>query len=831
MKKSILTLLGVGLLLTSCQSDEPFAPVEGGEKQVTFTLNLPGELGTRAGVTDNASDKGGFSNGQGTLYYTLVLDANGDTRVFKDATVSNNGRTATFTPTVVLGRDYTITAYASFDDNTSINAKADIEAIEVSKNFNDESKDAYFQTTTHNFAEGDLQPLTLTRPFGKLRLVATDYQATGNGNTAIKSVKVKYNNNVFTTFNAVSGEFSNGQSYEHTLDGSNYSTSYYAPEKDENGNVTGQTIFADYVPVNGTGVAPFTITVEYNSGETYTRSFSEDIPVKRNGLTTLRGNFFTANAEIKVNVEEDFENTTVIEEIVKITNAGELQDAINKAKDNTVIFFDDHIEGNVEVVQRDGIDLTIDGSGYKYDGTITVNGDGKSTNPETLTFKNINFYTESTDGFTFIDAPSKITKNGVEKYNYSHNVTIENCTFESKNQYTTVEIGSASFTGTYNFVMKNCTAKNMHSLLQTQSCDNKVLVENVTTEDCKNGVSFGNTAFPTLRNSTIEAAEYGVRADGNASRGDLKIENTTVKAKKPVIVRKMTTNSYKVALNGADLQTAELYHVVFTKGDDEAAYDAPEAGAFTISGAEDYNVYPMADGAEYKANSGDQLNTILKAGKDAVLTNDIDIKKIDLTTGTSDIVIDANGYTITTSDSYGIQVKAGKNITIKNAEIEITKDGNYITYAAGLKIENGDYAGKTIKLENCEIRMHNTDWAYAVNMPASVKNLNLELDKCVLEGALAVQCWGDNNTITITNSKLICNYTTSAQYTSYCVALQGDGTNNADNNTLTIDSCEFLYSGVDNFNSKIRAVYVSGNTTDNDVYVSNCAYGDKIVKY
>jgi len=308
MKKYLFPALALGLVMTSCQSDEPFAPTEGGEKQVTFTLNVPGELGTRAGATDNSSDKGGFSNGQGTLYYTLVLDANGDTRVFKDATVSNDGRTATFTPTVVLGRDYTITAYASFDDNSSIDEINDIRTISVSKKFNDESKDAYFQTTTHNFAEGDLQPLELKRPFGKLRLVATDYKATGNGNTAIKSVKVKYNNNVFTTFNAVSGEFSNGQSYEHTLDGTNYSTSYYAPEKDENGNVTGQTIFADYVPVNSTGVAPFEITIVYVDGdEEYTRKFNQDIPVRRNALTTLKGAFFTANSEIKVEVKDAFE--------------------------------------------------------------------------------------------------------------------------------------------------------------------------------------------------------------------------------------------------------------------------------------------------------------------------------------------------------------------------------------------------------------------------------------------------------------------------------------------------------------------------------------------
>ena len=812
MKKYLFPALALGLVMTSCQSDEPFAPVEGGEKQVTFTLNVPGELGTRAGENYN-SGVGGWSNTHGNLSYTLVLRADNDVQTLtKDA----QGQQVVFNPTVVLGRNYTVTAYAYFGDT----AKSTIDAIAESKGINDEIKDAYTWTGKINFAtdqDGTNQNITLKRPYAKLRLIATDYNA---AKTDVRSVTVEYKNQMYTMFNAVEGQFNTERAVSFT---NQWSNSYY-----EAATTDGEkTIFADYVPVNEIGYAPFTVTVEYQNGETYTRTFAEDIPVRRNALTTLKGAFFTAGATINVNVVDNFENEQLIEKRVTVTTAAELTQAIATATDNSIIYFAEDIEGDVTAIQKQGVDVIIDGRGFKYkNGTITVDGQAGSTNPEKLTFQNINFYTDKTTKFTFIDAPSKI--NG--RHNYTHNVTIQDCTFESVNPYTTVEIGSASFTGTYNFVMKNCTAKNMHSLLQTQSCDNTVLVENVTTEDCKNGVSFGNTAFPTLKNSTIEAAEYGVRGDGNASRGYLKIENTTVNAKKPVIVRKMTTNSYKVALNGADLQTAELYHVVFTKGQDDAAYDAPEANAFTISGADDYNVYPMAADAEYKANSGDQLKAILTAGKDAVLTDDIEIGKIDLTTGTSDIVIDANGYTITTSDSYGIQVKAGKNITIKNAEIEITKNGDYITYAAGLKIENGDYEGKTIKLENCEIRMANTDWAYAVNMPASVKNLNLELDKCVLEGALAVQCWGDDNTITITNSKLICNYTTSAQYTSYCVALQGDGTNNSERNTLTIDSCEFLYSGVDNFNSKIRAVYVKYKDI-NDVDVSNCAYGEKIVPY
>ena len=429
MKKYLFSALAMGLLLTSCQSDEPFAPVEGGEKQVTFTLNVPGELGTRAGATDNASDKGGFSNGQGTLYYTLVLDANGDTRVFKDATVSNDGRTATFTPTVVLGRDYTITAYASFDDNSSIDEINDIRTISVSKKFNDESKDAYFQTTTHNFAEGDLQPLTLTRPFGKLRLVATDYQATGNGNTAIKSVKVKYNNNVFTTFNAVSGEFSNGQSYEHTLDGTNYSTSYYAPEKDENGNVTGQTIFADYVPVNSIGVAPFEITIVYVDGdEEYTRKFNQDIPVRRNALTTLKGNFFTAGAEITVKVEDAFDNSINI-----AATAGQLIEAVNAVEDGQVITLSDNIQFS-ESARTHNSGTWYDGIYYIGDKSFTIDLNGKTISQD----GSVNDYL-----LNFKNAPSTNTRSADSKAN---TITIKNGT---------IDAGTAAY-----FVLRQCKKTN-----------------------------------------------------------------------------------------------------------------------------------------------------------------------------------------------------------------------------------------------------------------------------------------------------------------------------------------------------------------------------------
>jgi hypothetical protein len=45
-----------------------------------------------------------------------------------------------------------------------------------------------------------------------------------------------------------------------------------------------------------------------------------------------------------------------------------------------------------------------------------------------------------------------------------------------------------------------------------------------------------------------------------------------------------------------------------------------------------------------------------------------------------------------------------------------------------------------------------------------------------------------------------------------------------------IDNCEFLYSGIDNFNSSIYAAKdVCKGNTGNTVTVTNCTYGEKVV--
>ena len=316
MKKYLFPALALGLVMTSCQSDEPFAPGEGGEKQVTFTLTAPTSM-TRVGE-QKSSNLGGLSNkaADDELHYTLALYYGDNVEYTKS--ITSTDASVTFNPTVILGRHYRVVAYADF-----VGGKTDLKTIAIANGINDEKKDAYFANPENVvFTENDLaEQVTLTRPFGKLRLVATDY----SDKTAIKDVSVKYRNGGhLNSFNAFSGKFA-----ETTDATATYYDAVYDVEYDE---ASGEkTIFVDYIPVNGNGVFPFEITVTYTNGtESFKRTFAEDIPVKRNALTTLKGNFFTAEANISVVVNENFDDSKA-ENRTLVSSASQLQEVINNA--------------------------------------------------------------------------------------------------------------------------------------------------------------------------------------------------------------------------------------------------------------------------------------------------------------------------------------------------------------------------------------------------------------------------------------------------------------------------------------------------------------------
>jgi len=308
MKKYLLTALGAGLLMTSCQSDEPMMNGLGEEQQVAFTVSLPDAVSTRAGGTNSAL--GGVSNNVGedvTFNVALYLDGR---LVYADSeTVPSTGNhtSATFKPTLVIGENYQLVAFAEFDGDATatgegVNPATNMGLIAIESGINNELNDEYFVTTTVTAAP-ELSA-TLKRPYGKLRLIAEDlHEAERQFGDKVESVEVTYKHTRPTNFNVIAGTFNPA----YTEGAQTFAAAYGEYSNDTDAS---RTIFVDYIPGKFDGsdvMMPFTIEVKFANGKTYTRSFTQDIPVRRNWLTTLKGRLFTMDSELTLTIEENFD--------------------------------------------------------------------------------------------------------------------------------------------------------------------------------------------------------------------------------------------------------------------------------------------------------------------------------------------------------------------------------------------------------------------------------------------------------------------------------------------------------------------------------------------
>lgn len=439
MKKFLFPALALGLVMTSCQSDEPFAPGMGEEVQATFTISVPDAMGTRAGEVNSAL--GGFSNGAGNLNYTVALLRAEDNVVMwsSKTPASVNGNSATFNPTVVQGYTYKIVAYATFDSaidaptvGSEIPADSGLGAISTLEGINNESEDAYFCNTTILGASS--MEATLKRPFGKLRLVAEDYDKLHDLGLEVANVKVTYGGAVVmnTQFNASTKAFK-GTATSKVFEFAGETSYSEEANKDTNGVYT---VFTDYLPASETGetMYPFEIKVTYKNGKgTYTRTFSQDIPVKRNYLTTLRGNFFTTEAALTLKVEEMFANainvnkwdgetvTPVVEKngTYAVSTAAELAWIAGVVNGTITRAEGDDFAGKTIVMMGD---IDLDNHQWTPIGT--------EENPFKGTFE---AYGNTIKNLNIVEKEAKEGKAFIGFFGYAKDATIKNVTFENVN--------------------------------------------------------------------------------------------------------------------------------------------------------------------------------------------------------------------------------------------------------------------------------------------------------------------------------------------------------------------------------------------------------------
>lgn len=368
MKFRFLALVALILGMVSCQREINWLPIGGNADEVSYQLTVGAEeLATRAGVDGAADSQDGLDSAfgaidylQGTdwtaadLRYTLEVydwvdgDDYSNPVLVKDRMVQvvDEYKPVVFDLRLVPGRKYHFVVFADFvaegeadkviDSSIAYqkelglchtigNTLADI-TIKADA-INNELADAYFATKDITVENSAAQDIILKRPYGKLRVIATDL-AELNLNLEPKSVKVEYTATHPQTFNAITGNvgaitedvaYSFSSTYNDgvgkTSLANHFYTEGYDARKVANANNVERhshmTLFTDYILAIPEGQTPyhFTMTV-YDGANTPIKEteFVTDIPIERNHLTTVIGNLLTTASEIEVRIDDNFSN-------------------------------------------------------------------------------------------------------------------------------------------------------------------------------------------------------------------------------------------------------------------------------------------------------------------------------------------------------------------------------------------------------------------------------------------------------------------------------------------------------------------------------------------
>lgn len=332
MKKILLSVLALGGLLfaSSCQMQEPESGKLTGEVDFTITAGIPGGISTYAPAGIGSHNGGAVlldAEKYDLRYIMQVYDMDGKLAYSDTKYVSGDftSQSVVFEARLIA-KQYNFVFWADFvEEGTTVDyyyktaddeGNIDLRNITYAKDpvFWDDAMDAYTRVETIDLSaqNQNISEIKLQRPFGKLRLIATD-QLSGNlqDDELPASTELTYasGTTVPDIFNALTGK-AGGNTREIST------VSSTSVQEDAVVNETTYTgayfLIANYIFAAdaNTGYA-MDVTVKDQAGNTTgVRSLSQ-IPIVKNKLTTVIGNFYSNTSTLEVIVEDPFEQPEI----------------------------------------------------------------------------------------------------------------------------------------------------------------------------------------------------------------------------------------------------------------------------------------------------------------------------------------------------------------------------------------------------------------------------------------------------------------------------------------------------------------------------------------
>ena len=329
--------------------------------------------------------------------------------------------------------------------------------------------------------------------------------------------------------------------------------------------------------------------------------------VTGNGAITLQDATAVYTAPANLAVVTDLENKMVIykEGAYKVYDPAakigdvfyhKLQEAIDAAVNGDVITFVNDVTENVTIMQREGVNLTIDG-GKKFTGVMTIDGGGRSAGAETLTIKNIEFH--AVDGKDACITTAIAKGNGI--YSYAHNVTVENCHFKGNDTYSynnTFAIRYPSGENGFGLTVKDCTVDNkMFGFIWVSRVENGLVVDNCKVEGVQEAINLTSTPEATIKNSTISAKTLVVRAGQSSGSADGVANKITLEN------NKLTSESNVIVLRGEAVDANLSMSENVVSGTTHISGTTAKTQVSADKNYWDGKAYPVVSGTEVKVNN------------------------------------------------------------------------------------------------------------------------------------------------------------------------------------------------------------------------------------
>ena len=318
---STFTIAAAALLVTSCNDEMDNGLKTGDEGTVTFTAQLPSEMGTRAfadGLTAKHLQYAVYEAGQ-----SIPLKVFGDEKtVVEEAEMVNLKKSVTLKLTSGKSYDVIFWADATTDSPYTFNPASQEVSVDYSKvNNNSDNCDAFFKKETITVSGNQSVDVKLTRPFAQVNIGTDDFDAAKASGLEVTQTEVVAK--AFATLDLATGKVSDEADRTFTMKAIPTASDGEFP-------VAGgyKYLSMDYLLV---GADKATVDVAFNYGGPQSRTFT-NVPVQRNYRTNIYGSLLTNTTDFNVVIEPAFSGEFA-HEVVSVSTFAALKAAATAGGD------------------------------------------------------------------------------------------------------------------------------------------------------------------------------------------------------------------------------------------------------------------------------------------------------------------------------------------------------------------------------------------------------------------------------------------------------------------------------------------------------------------